>query len=151
MWVGRMVALSSALAVSGALVVGAGPASAASLRASSATAPGATRTVYLLDCRGDRPKIKPRSVILACGDAGAVVRKASWAHWGTATATASAVLAENDCTPTCVGGKFRSEPARVTVTKIHKRQGIYVYGYITVVPKGPNRYGFKTVGETIPG
>jgi hypothetical protein len=150
------LALSSAFFVGGAFVggavlVGAGPASATSLRASALAASNPRRTVYLLDCRGDRLKIKPKSVILACADDGILVEKASWTHWGRATATASAALAENDCTPNCAGGTFHSEPAHVTVTRVHKRNGVYVYGSISVVPKAPNRLGFHSVRATIPG
>jgi hypothetical protein len=111
----------------------------------------AKATVYVVDCVGDRAKVKPVFVVLACGDGGAIVAKAKWTHWGSATATAHAQLVENTCVPTCAGGTFVSEPARVTLGSIVRRQGRREYSRIRVVPAAPNRHHFKTIAQPLPG
>jgi hypothetical protein len=143
----RAAVLAVGIAVPSLLGEGVAPAAGIGDRAAASS----PRTVHLVDCRGDRAKIKPMSVILACGDAGAIVEKAKWQHWGAPQATATAVLSENDCTPTCYQGSFVSEPAKVTVGSIRKRHGIYEYGHIRVVPLSPNRHHFKTFSAPLPG
>jgi hypothetical protein len=137
-----------AVGFAGTSLLGAGVASAGGTRG-AATASSA-RTLYLTDCHGDRAKIKPKFVVLACADAGAVVEKANWTHWGDAKATATAALTENDCTPTCFQGTFVSEPVKVTVSSIKKRNGTYEYTHIRVVPDSPNRHRFKTYSGSLP-
>jgi hypothetical protein len=119
--------------------------------AAPVTQAGAAHPVYLLDCEGAKAMVRPKEFILACADAGTYVQKASWTNWGNATATAAATLTENNCVPSCVAGKFRSEPTTVTVSLIEKRHGIYEYRHLRVAPSPPNRYHFKAVSLTIPG
>ena len=114
-------------------------------------ASSARHTVYLLDCRGDRAKIEPKVVVLACGDGGAIVERASWKQWGGAKATATATLAENNCDPSCYQGTFVTEPATMTVSSIVRRDGRYRYGHIRVVPHAPNRHHFRVYSGPLPG
>ena len=137
-------------AVTGTLLLTAGPASAR-VPAGLAAATKAHHQVYLLDCVGDRPRVKPEFIALACADYGIAIHKASWTHWGDRTATASGKLAVNDCTPNCADGTFHSEPAKVTVTSIKDRHGTYEYGRIRVVPDAPNRLHFAVWSYPIPG
>ena len=90
----------------------------------------APRIVYLVDCEGDHAKVRPKEVVLACGDGGILFDKAVWKHWGNRTALASAILIENDCTPNCADGTFHSEPAKITVSIVQKRHDRYEYRHI---------------------
>ncbi len=133
-----------ALAVTGLLVIGAGSASAAGTRVSEATGASAKHKVYLLDCKGGTARIKPQFIMLACGDGGEYVRKASWTHWGDATATAVGTMYAIRCVPACYDGTLLSGPAKITVTGIKTRHGRHEYGHIRVGPLPPNQKGLPT-------
>jgi hypothetical protein len=146
MWARKWKPLVAAIGIGVPCLIGAGPAAAA-----APDHAGAKAKVYLVDCMGDRAKVKPTFVVLACADGGAVVAKATWTHWGAAVTTARARLVENTCVPSCVQGQFVSEPARVTVRSIVRRDGRLEYSHIRVVPDAPNPHHFKTVAESLPG
>jgi hypothetical protein len=53
-----------------------------------------------------QPQVRPSRYILACGDAGALLIRLSWASWGSSAAFASGVYSLNSCTPTCMALHF---------------------------------------------
>ena len=53
-----------------------------------------------------QPQVRPSRYILACGDAGALIIRLSWASWGSSAAFASGVYSLNSCTPTCMALHF---------------------------------------------
>jgi hypothetical protein len=86
--------LLAALALAGAL-------------AAAAAAAAASPTVGLPDCLG-KLQVRPASVVLTCADANFAVRKLRWTGWGSAFAAGIGTAVVNDCTPTCVAGKFHN-------------------------------------------
>ena len=64
------------------------------------------------DCRHLR--IKPRSIIFACGEGNFYVDQLQWRNRGARRAAARGVFHFNDCAPNCAKGRF------------HKRRGSLV-------------------------
>jgi hypothetical protein len=81
-----------------------------------------TSGVTLYDC-STNAVVEPSLVILSCADANSELTNLRWTHWGDATAYASGTAAWNDCTPTCVAGKWQSAPIDVYAYRI--RNGHY--------------------------
>jgi hypothetical protein len=55
--------------------------------------------------------VKPSTYIVSCADANTEFTDLRWTGWGDETAYATGEARWNDCTPTCVAGHWRSEPA----------------------------------------
>jgi hypothetical protein len=76
---------------------------------------GATPTIGLPDCLGQLT-VKPRSVVLACGDGNFRLQSLQWTGWGETFAAARGIAVANDCTPNCAAGHFHSFPVLATVS-----------------------------------
>jgi hypothetical protein len=57
---------------------------------------------------------------MSCADANASWKKVSWATWGSKSATGSGELYQNDCTPNCAAGRFRTYAAKVVLSEVIK-------------------------------
>ncbi len=64
------------------------------------------------------PKIEPKRIVLACGDANAYVGKVKWSEWGGEKAKGEGWFYLNDCKPDCAGGTFHSYGAKVKLKEI---------------------------------
>lgn len=81
-------------------------------------------------------KYKPKRIVISCGDGNIYVKSLRWSSWTGKRATGKGVNEINDCTPSCVAGKFRayaaavilSKPKRCSKVKRHK-----VFGEIKLV------------------
>jgi hypothetical protein len=87
---------------------------AAAIGISAATASGSGVRV-VGNCT--HSQIRPRSVILFCGDANAALTRLHWDSFGGATATAGGQYTVNDCKPDCAAGHVHSYPATATFSK----------------------------------
>jgi hypothetical protein len=65
----------------------------------------------LLPCKPLDLSVKPSTFVVSCADANSEFTDLRWTDWGSETAYATGVARWNDCTPTCVDGHWRSEPA----------------------------------------
>jgi hypothetical protein len=72
------------------------------LAAFSGGAAARTRPVTFAGCTG--ASVKPREVLLACGDGNAAFLVTHWVRWTRAGARAVGTAQINDCTPNCVAG-----------------------------------------------
>lgn len=61
---------------------------------------------------------RPKRLVFACGDGGAIGKRLSWRDWGERTAVGQGTIAVNDCTPSCAEGSFKEYPIDVTASKI---------------------------------
>ena len=61
-------------------------------------------------------KVKPRRVILACGDAGFYATGLKWKRWGGGWADGRGVAHANNCDPSCAEGTFGQYPVRLVAT-----------------------------------
>jgi hypothetical protein len=69
-------------------------------------------SVKLLNpCQPLNLTVKPSNFIVSCADANSEFTNLHWTGWGDETAYATGQARWNDCTPTCVAGHWRSEPA----------------------------------------
>lgn len=83
----------------------------------AATVPAATSAeapaYVLLNC-SDKGGTEPSSYIVACADAGMVLKDLHWATWSPHFAGAHGTFSENDCKPSCAAGHFRDYSVIVT-------------------------------------
>ncbi len=101
-----------------ALVVLAGLTTWLSIAQSSGSS---TKVTMALSC-SKNVGAKPTSYVLFCADANAMLSSLKWTAWGDATAYATGVAKWNDCTPTCVSGKWKQQPVTVWAWRIENGQ-----------------------------
>jgi hypothetical protein len=99
----RLVPFLLALVLSGLLAA-----------AALATAP-AGRTYVTSGCEG--AALKPRSIVLACGDAGLVARKLQWTQWGASQAHGAGLGEEKICNPNCAEGRVGKGAMKLTLSR----------------------------------
>ena len=61
--------------------------------------------------------VSPARITVACGDGNFWLAGLRWRNWGKTTATATGRSHENNCTPDCVHGVFRTHAVSVTASK----------------------------------
>ena len=77
----------------------------------------AATSARILTC-AQKPTAKPSTYTISCADANAGWTGVTWSAWGPTSATGHGFLRQNDCTPTCVAGKFVNYRATVTLSKV---------------------------------
>jgi hypothetical protein len=93
---------------------------------------------------GGGGKVKPATIMLACGDGNFWISDLHWNGWGSATATATGEVHYNDCKPYCAAGHFHVIPGSATLTKLKAGtcQGaparFYTRLHVVVGKKGKN-------------
>lgn len=101
-----------------------------------ATAPRASASISGVRAIGDcmHRQVRPRTVIVACGDGNFYVQHIHWVHFGGHSALGHGVARVNTCRPDCAGGHFPRYAARITLTSpTHRCRGLHaIYGRITV-------------------
>ena len=103
-------------------IVACGSSSSPSLTTSKASAVGIT------DCFNNTV-VQPKSLILACADAGIGASGLVWQGWGKATSTGHGTINVRVCVPNCAAStKVRHAPGTITVSRI------------VVCPDGRRRY-----------
>jgi hypothetical protein len=53
-------------------------------------------------------KVRPTSIVVACGDGNFYLTGLKWSHWTATDAAAAGTAHENDCTPYCAAGHFHT-------------------------------------------
>jgi hypothetical protein len=81
------------------------------------TGAGAATATRVLTCTGKLTS-KPATYVMSCADANAGWTNMTWSVWNASSATGHGILRQNDCTPTCVAGKFINYRATVTLSKV---------------------------------
>jgi hypothetical protein len=95
----------------------------------------------------DEGEYRPRTVIIACGDANFRLANAQWKNWNKSATTGRAVARANTCDPFCAAGHFVSYKVRLRAYRIRRCEDTGKYQYtrlrITFVdskPSGPKRF-----------
>jgi hypothetical protein len=91
---------------------------------------------------------RPRTVIVACGDANFRLANVTWKGWNHAVATGRAVARVNICEPDCASGHVASFRARVRAYRVRRcadTTGKYQYTRLRITfagpkPAGPSRF-----------
>jgi len=77
---------------------------------------------------GSPATVRPKKIIVACGDANFYFTNLRWSSWGATQAVASGIATVNDCKPYCAAGRFHTYPATVTLTRPRScSDGAFVY------------------------
>lgn len=102
---------SSLVAALACVFVGAVPSAAPGL------ASAASPTPTFAGCAGVDPQIRPRTILVACGDGNFYINGLVWSQWGPRRATGVGVGHENDCRPYCAAGHFHAYRVTVRLTR----------------------------------
>ena len=99
----------------------------------------ATETIAIPDCLGT-PRVRPVTIMLACGDGGFIANRLSWTGWGSTFAAARGVASANDCTPNCAEGHYHTSPI-VLIADGRERcpDGRSAYARLTVAWPAPTQ------------
>ncbi|MGA3215490.1 MAG: hypothetical protein ABSD97_07355 [Acidimicrobiales bacterium] len=73
----------------------------------------------VLTCTGTA-QLKPASYLMSCADANASWKKVVWTSWGSKSARGKGDLYQNDCTPNCAAGVFRTYAAAIVLSGVMK-------------------------------
>jgi len=94
--------------LAGEAALRAGAAAAVALAAPvAALALASTTTVpSFAGCFNVAPKVRPPSLVVACGDGNFFLTGLKWSHWTTMSAAGLGTGHQNDCTPYCAAGHF---------------------------------------------
>lgn len=151
MTMGKRVAalVAAGLAATASGVVAPATAGVAVAATSHPAVAATARTVWVRDCPGDRFRVEPKAFVLTCADANTAMTGITWKGWGTAHAVGHGTLVENTCTPSCVAGRFESEPAKITLSHLGRRAGHRDYGHVFVRPLRPNRHHFRVFSSKL--
>jgi hypothetical protein len=60
-------------------------------------------------------KVRPPTIVIACGDGNFYVTDLRWSRWNATSAAGAGTGHVNDCTPDCAAGQFRLFPVTVTL------------------------------------
>jgi hypothetical protein len=74
------------------------------LSSSPSAEAGSRKSFVTHDCY--HVKIKPRTIMFACGDGNYYVNDLQWQAWNRGHAIGEGVFHQNDCTPSCADGTF---------------------------------------------
>jgi hypothetical protein len=96
----------------------------------------------------DEGEYRPRTVVVACGDANLRLANTLWRNWNKPVATGRAVARANTCTPSCAAGRFVSYGVRLRAYRIRRcadTTGKYQYTRLRITfvrrkPAGPRRF-----------
>jgi hypothetical protein len=66
---------------------------------------------------GTPATVRPKKVIVACGDANFYFTNLAWSSWNAKHAIGNGIANVNDCTPTCAAGHFHTYRATLTLTR----------------------------------
>jgi hypothetical protein len=77
--------------------------------------------------------VRPKSIIIACGDGNTLLKDLNWASWGQTAASATGVDTWNKCVPDCAASKtWESIPVTVTLTHPVPEPKGPLFGLLTV-------------------
>jgi hypothetical protein len=104
------------------------------------------RTYVASNC--NNAVVKPRSIVLACGDAGLLDTRLQWTQWGTKKAHGAGLGVQKVCKPNCAAGKVAKAAMKLILSKPRfcpqdeKRHFTKVrYKWIPAAPAGGPRQG----------
>jgi hypothetical protein len=103
----------------------------------SALSASAASPLKITNC--NKSVSKPKSITLACADAGIALNKLSWSSFGGSTAKGKGTFALNTCEPNCAAGKNVSYPVSILATGSKKCKGASVYSKLTLTFTGSKK------------
>jgi hypothetical protein len=122
----------SVVGLAASLMLPVSPVSPVSAVTSAGAPPGATKVIG--NCQ--TPRYKPHRIILACGDAGAFISRATYSHWQVKSAAGRGRYYYNTCTPTCAGGHLKHHPIDFTLFRKRTVKGQPLFTRVRVAYAG---------------
>jgi hypothetical protein len=86
-------------------------------------------------------RVRPASIVVACGDGNFYLTGLKWTHWTARDAAAVGTGHENDCTPYCAAGRFHTYRVAVRLFRPERCKGGRVeftrfnYRFVSAKPK----------------
>ena len=68
-------------------------------------------------CAGVAPQIKPRSILVACGDGNFYLDRLTSKRWTRRDAVGAGTGHQNDCRPNCAAGRFHAYQLAIRLTR----------------------------------
>jgi hypothetical protein len=99
-----------------------------------------------------QPQVRPRSILLRCGDGNFYVAHLRWSSWRPWRAVAAGTAYHNDCKPTCAAGHFRTYAATIVLTQPHtcadgvRQFALARWTFVAAKPVGVPRSGSLAFG-----
>jgi hypothetical protein len=75
--------------------------------------PSSERVYFPSHCGNS--KFRPRTIVVACGDAGFIIEHIGWSHWGRKSARGSGTGVTKTCVPDCASGRIEKNPVSISV------------------------------------
>jgi hypothetical protein len=96
-----------------------GLAVAAALSAPSFSSPRSTSALPVFaGCTGTAQPVRPRRILIACGDGSFYLTAMRWSRWTSRDALGTGTGHENDCTPDCAHGHYHAYPISVRLSAV---------------------------------
>ncbi len=122
-----MTARKALLATAAATVIG-----AAGLAIAVPAASAAEGDTILYSCQGKKT-VKPKEIVLACGDGNTYVYKIEWKSWGMNSARGTGVLNWNTCLPqTCSDGIVQEYKVNIRLGRVASGPGVDAFSRMTL-------------------
>jgi hypothetical protein len=96
-------------------------------------------------CDGIGPQIRPRLILIACGDGNFYISKLRWQSWSRSGALGVGLAYRNDCRPNCARGRFHSYSISIRLSQPVICLGVQrvftrvTYSFLSVTPVGSRR------------
>ncbi|HEY7397469.1 MAG TPA: hypothetical protein VH538_04145 [Gaiellaceae bacterium] len=123
------------------------------LVATMAAASAAATPPRLAGCVPGSPStVRPKKIIVACGDANFYFTKLVWSSWNAKNAVAAGTATMNDCKPYCAAGHFHTYKATVTLSRAkscsdgQREFTRMAWRFVSATPAGMRRTG----GQSLP-
>jgi len=90
---------------------------AAVVALSSPSAAGGNHRVFVSNC--GKTAFRPHTIVVFCGDAGVIVDRIHWRHWGFRAARGRGTAHTKTCNPDCASGGVRTDRVKVRLSHRH--------------------------------
>ena len=105
---------------------------AAGLAAWMPAAGAAEGDTILYSCQGKKT-VKPKEIVLACGDGNTYVYKITWKSWGPNGARGTGTLSWNTCLPqTCADGIVEEYKVNIRLGRVASGPGVDAFSRMTL-------------------
>ena len=113
-----------------------------------ATAAGAASVPVFGGCTS-KVRVRPASIVMACGDGNFYVTRIRWTRWTAHSAAGTGTGHLNDCRPDCADGHFHAYRVAVTLSAPLRCAGLNEFSrlgwrFVAAAPPGSRRAGSET-------
>jgi hypothetical protein len=103
--------------------------------AAAASGTAAATPIKITNCT--TAAVRPRQIVLACGDGNTALSSLRWSRFGGSTASARGTLEYNDCMPNCAAGHIHRYAITIKAFNLRScRGGFRVYNKVTLIFAG---------------